>query len=57
MAIFGRQLQVVGLVALPLAILLQVSNSISVPLMLGLAVMGFALFWIGRILEGYARKE
>ena len=56
MAIFGRQLQVLGLVVLPLAILLQVSNSISVSLMLGLAVMGFALFWIGRILEGYARK-
>ena len=56
MAVFGRQLQFFGLVMLPLAIALQLAEKLTVGQMLVMATMGFAAFWIGRIVEGYARR-
>jgi len=54
MRAIGRLMQFVGLAMLPLALLAQVSNAASVGEMLAMACAGFAAFWIGRILEGYA---
>ena len=50
----GRGLQLAALLALPLAMMLQVTDAISVKQMLTLWIAGAALFWIGRIVEGYA---
>ena len=44
-----------ALLLLPLAMILQIANSISVAQMLMLLVAGFSLFYIGRIVEGYLR--
>ncbi|MDA7980635.1 MAG: hypothetical protein MPJ50_17905 [Pirellulales bacterium] len=59
---FGKFLQLAGLVALPLAMLLQWmpgdskdGTVISVGQMLMMLVAGACLFWIGRILEGYSK--
>jgi hypothetical protein len=61
----GRILQVVGLSVLPLALLL---NLIPMPggggqpiltvgqRMLMMVIFGVVAFWIGRLIEGYARK-
>ncbi|HEX7450488.1 MAG TPA: hypothetical protein VF306_23210 [Pirellulales bacterium] len=51
----GRGLQFTALVALPLAMMLQIADAISVKQMLTFWIAGAALFWIGRIVEGYAR--
>jgi hypothetical protein len=51
---FGRALQVLGLAALPLAIILQLGENVTLGQMLTMAVAGACLFWIGRIIEGYA---
>jgi hypothetical protein len=56
MATFGRQLQFIGLAVLPLAMVLQLADILSVGQMLVMATMGFSAFWIGRIVEGYARR-
>jgi hypothetical protein len=52
---FARGLQIVALVLLPLGMVLQFADSISVKQLLMLLVSGFSLFYIGRILEGYFR--
>lgn len=54
---FARGLQIVALLLLPLGMMLQVANTISVGKMLVLLVAGFCLFYIGRILEGYLRSQ
>ena len=58
MRIVGRTLQLVGLVALPVAILLELSKllgrSFGLSEMLVLLVFGFCSFQLGRYLEGYA---
>lgn len=51
----ARLLQIIALVAPLVAIALQIMDRLSVGKMLVLAVAAFALFYIGRILEGYAR--
>lgn len=51
----GKGLQLVGLVLPPLAIVLQLGNSISVWQMLVMLVASLAAFYLGRLLEGYAR--
>ena len=56
MNMLGRWLQITGLVALPLAMLLNLMNSLNLWMMLSLAVAGFSAFWIGRILEGYSTR-
>jgi hypothetical protein len=55
MKALGRLLQFAGLAMLPLAILLQLPRAISLGQMLVMAAAGFAAFWIGRLVEGYAR--
>lgn len=49
----GRFLQFLGLVILPLASLLQLSNEISVGAMMQLLVAGVCVFLIGWILVTY----
>jgi hypothetical protein len=58
----GKLMQLAGLVALPVAMLLQLSagmradaGSFSVSAMLLLMVFGAVLFVLGRYVEGYAR--
>lgn len=51
----GRGLQWVALVLLPLAMILQIDERITLGQMLTLWIAGISLFWIGRIVEGYAR--
>lgn len=51
----ARGMQVIALVALPLSMLLQAARALTVGQMLMAMLAGFALFWIGRILEGYLR--
>jgi hypothetical protein len=56
MATIGRWLQIAGLVALPLSIILQLQNSITSGQMLLVLVASACMFGIGRIIEGYARQ-
>jgi hypothetical protein len=56
MATFGRQLQFFGLAVLPLAMVLQLAEKLTVGQMIVMATMGFSAFWIGRIVEGYAKR-
>ncbi|HTQ37509.1 MAG TPA: hypothetical protein VMJ32_00685 [Pirellulales bacterium] len=56
MASFGRLLQIVGLVLPPLSIVLQLQGAITLGQMLLMLVAAVSAFWIGRILEGYARQ-
>src|SRR5689334_1027359 len=56
MAGIGRLLPLVGLIAPPLAIVLQLQNAISLGQMLLMTVAAASAFWIGRIVEGYARQ-
>lgn len=55
----GRVLQILGLILLPVAILLQLSNDFGLPFslrdMLLTLVFGLAAFYLGRFLEGYSR--
>ena len=51
----GRLLQIVGLAGPPLAMLLQLSEVLSLGQMLVMAVASVCVFIIGRIVEGYAR--
>jgi hypothetical protein len=51
---FGRAMQMLGLAVAPLAIFLQLNRTISVAQLLLMGLAAFCLFWIGRILEGYA---
>jgi hypothetical protein len=62
LATIGKLLQVVGLVILPLAMVMQLTGGIRAPAgevtvsaMLLLMVLGAALFWLGRVVEGYGR--
>jgi len=56
---FGRLLQFAGLIILPVFILLELTGSLSrdsgiADLLLAM-VFGLCLFYVGRIMEGYAR--
>ncbi len=51
----GRLLQVLGLAMPPLAMVMQLTEAISLGQMLTTLVASVCLFLIGRILEGYAR--
>lgn len=59
MKAFGKFLQVIGLTALPLAIVLELTKALGrssgVSDMLVMMVFGFAVFYAGRFVEGYAR--
>ena len=55
----GKMLQVVGLVMLPVAMVMQVTSQMrahSVSVMLLMMVFGAAIFMLGRIVEGYATR-
>ena len=56
MASLGRLLQIIGLVVPPLSIILQLQNAITLGQMLIMLVMSVSSFWIGRIVEGYAKQ-
>ncbi len=56
MASLGRLLQIVGLVAPPLSIILQLQGAITLGQMLIMLVAAVSAFWIGRIIEGYAKR-
>jgi hypothetical protein len=55
MRALGRFLQFAGLAMLPLAVVLQLPSAITLGQMLAMAAAGFAVFWIGRLVEGYSR--
>lgn len=52
---FGKSLQLFGLTALPAGIVLELAGAISLGQMLLVLVGGAAAFWMGRLIEGYAR--
>ena len=56
---FGRLLQLIGLAILPVFIVLELIGSLGresrVADLLLAMVFGLALFYVGRIVEGYAR--
>ncbi len=54
---FGKFLQIAGLVLLPVAILMELSNALGrsgVAEMLIMLVAGATAFWLGRLIEGHA---
>lgn len=51
----GRMLQILGLTAPPLSIVMQLSDAITLGQMLTILVASACTFWIGRLVEGYAR--
>ena len=59
MRVLGKTIQIVALILLPLAIVLQLSGqlarSFGVSDMLVMLVFGIILFCVGRLFEGYAR--
>jgi hypothetical protein len=56
MAVIGRLGQFLGLVIPAVAILLELNHTISLGQMLVMLVVALCCFWIGRIVEGYARS-
>jgi len=54
MRVIGRLGQFAGLALPPLAILLQLNQTITLGQMLSMLLFAACAFWIGRILEGYA---
>ena len=50
----GRGLQLLGLCLPPAAIVLELLHAVSLGQMLVMLVAGIAVFWIGRIVEGYS---
>lgn len=61
MRTIGRLLQYVGLIALPVAVLLELSKllgrSFGLSQMLIMLVFGFSAFQVGRYLEGFATTQ
>ncbi len=51
----GRGLQVLGLVLPPLAMVMQLTEAVSLGQMLTMLVVAVCCFIIGRIVEGYSR--
>lgn len=60
MKAFGRLLQLVGLVILPLSMFMNLTDtfgeSFRILQMLIMTAFGFAAFYLGRIVEGYASR-
>jgi hypothetical protein len=57
MAAIGRLGQFLGLAIPAVAVLLELNRAISLGQMLVMLVAAVCCFWIGRILEGYARSS
>jgi hypothetical protein len=55
----GKLLQILGLILLPLAIVLELTKDFGLPFtlkdMLLMLVFGAAAFYLGRVMEGYSR--
>lgn len=60
MRVLGRLLQILGLTLLPLSMLLELNQSLGrdfgVSDMVIMLVFGFAVFYVGRFLEGLGRS-
>ena len=60
MRILGRSLQYLGLILLPAAMILELTHllgrSFGLSQMLIMLVFGAAAFYLGRVVEGYARS-
>ncbi|HEY2881415.1 MAG TPA: hypothetical protein VGJ15_03255 [Pirellulales bacterium] len=56
MSTIGRLLQIAGLVLLPVSMILEFQSAIGAGQMLLFLVSGVSAFYIGRILEGYAKQ-
>ena len=58
MRAFGRMLQILGLVLLPLSMAMELTGSLGrgfgVSDMVIMLIFGTAAFWVGRMVEGYA---
>jgi hypothetical protein len=57
----GKLMQIAALLLLPVSMLMEITTGMraeaaNVDVMLLLLLLGIALFWIGRIVEGYAAK-
>jgi hypothetical protein len=57
MRLIGRGCQLVALLGLPSAIPLQLAGVIELKQMLALMAAAFCLFYLGRLIEGYARAS
>ena len=55
MRAIGKTLQIVGLALPPLGIVAQLSNAVSLGQMLAMLLAGVCAFYLGRMMEGYAR--
>jgi hypothetical protein len=57
--LFGRTLQTLGLVALPVGMFLEITGSLgrrSIADLLLIMIFGFAAFHLGRMLEGFSNS-
>jgi hypothetical protein len=58
MAVLGRLLQIIALILLPLSMVMELTHFLGRPFyvsdMVIMLVFGFALFYVGRLMEGYA---
>ncbi len=61
MRLIGRTLQLVGLVALPVGIMMEVTGQLGraggLSQLLIVMVFGLVGFYLGRVLEGYAQRS
>ena len=60
MRAFGRMLQILGLIVLPLSMFMNLTDTFNetfrILQMLIMAAFGLAAFYLGRIVEGYASR-
>jgi hypothetical protein len=56
MRALGRLLQHLALLLPPLSILLQLTGALSTKQMLVALIAALSMFYLGRLLEGYARR-
>jgi len=57
MAALGKILQLAGLTVPILAVISELAGTIELKQMLMFLVASVAAFWLGRLLEGYTRRE
>ena len=60
MVVLGRLLQIAGLILLPLSVLMEITHFLGrdfyVADMLVMLLFGAAIFYVGRLMEGYAAR-
>lgn len=61
MRAIGRGLQILGLVALPVGMIMEITGQLGraggLSQLVIVMVFGFVAFYLGRLLEGYARRS